>query len=68
MYSRQFQFNRSSPHRLLVLSLTVRTDWVNAFNRCQLSAPVTDLTSPSFGRITSQRAARVIQLGVRYSF
>ena len=45
-----------------------RTDWFNAANRSQLNAPVTDLTSPNFGRITGQRAARVIQFGVRYGF
>jgi hypothetical protein len=48
--------------------LEFRTDWFNAPNRSRLTAPVTDLTSPNFGRITGQRAARVIQLGVRYSF
>jgi len=48
--------------------LEFRTDWFNMPNRRQLVAPVTDLTSPNFGRITGQRAARVIQLGVRYSF
>jgi hypothetical protein len=33
-----------------------------------LNAPVTDLTSPNFGRVTGQKSARVIQLGMRYSF
>jgi hypothetical protein len=46
----------------------VRTDWFNAANRSQLNAPVTDLTSANFGRITGQRAARVIQLGARFAF
>ncbi|MEJ1936372.1 hypothetical protein WDZ92_39770, partial [Nostoc sp. NIES-2111] len=45
-----------------------RTDWFNAANRRQLTAPVTDLTSVNFGRITGQRSARVIQFGVRYAF
>ncbi len=48
--------------------LEFRTDWFNAFNRSRLNAPITDLTSPNFGRITGQRPARVIQLGVRYNF
>ncbi len=48
--------------------LELRSDWFNAPNRRQLQAPVTDLTSPNFGRITGQKAARVIQLGVRYAF
>ena len=48
--------------------LEIRTDWFNAGNRTQLSAPVTDLSSASFGRITGQKAARVIQLGIRYAF
>ncbi|MBK9169938.1 MAG: TonB-dependent receptor [Bryobacterales bacterium] len=45
-----------------------RTDWFNAPNRTQLNAPITDLTNPNFGRITSQRSARIIQLGIRYAF
>lgn len=49
-------------------NLELRTDWFNAPNRRQLSAPVTDLTSPNFGRITSQKSARVIQFGIRYWF
>jgi hypothetical protein len=48
--------------------LEFRSDWFNVANRRQLTAPITDLTSPNFGRITGQRSARVIQLGVRYSF
>ncbi len=45
-----------------------RTDWFNLPNRSQLTAPVTDLTNPAFGRINGQKSARVIQLGVRYGF
>jgi len=48
--------------------LELRADWFNLPNRRQLTAPITDLTSPNFGRITSQKAARVVQLGMRYSF
>jgi hypothetical protein len=46
----------------------LRTDWFNAFNRSQLSAPITDLTSVNFGRITGQKPARVIQVGIRFAF
>ena len=45
-----------------------RTDWFNAPNRVQLTGPVTDLTNANFGRVTGQRSARVIQLGIRYAF
>ncbi len=48
--------------------LEFRTDWFNAPNRVQLTAPVTDLTNPAFGRINGQKSARIIQLGVRYGF
>jgi hypothetical protein len=48
--------------------LELRTDWFNAFNRVQLNAPVTDLTSANFGRITGQKSARVIQFGLRLAF
>lgn len=46
----------------------LRTDWFNAFNRRNLNAPVTDLTSVNFGRILSQQPARAIQLGARFEF
>ena len=46
----------------------VRTDWFNAFNRRNLTAPNTDLTSVDFGRITGQAPARVIQIGARFAF
>jgi hypothetical protein len=48
--------------------LELRTDWFNAPNRSQLGAPVTDLTNANFGRVTGQKAARVIQFGIRYAF
>jgi hypothetical protein len=48
--------------------LELRTDWFNAPNRSQLVAPVTDLTNANFGRVTGQKAARVIQFGIRYAF
>jgi hypothetical protein len=45
-----------------------RTDWFNAPNRVQLTAPITDLTNPAFGRINGQKSARIIQFGIRYGF
>jgi hypothetical protein len=48
--------------------LEFRADFFNAPNRSQLLAPVTDLTSPNFGRITGQNSARIIQLGLRFGF
>jgi Carboxypeptidase regulatory-like domain len=46
----------------------LRGDFFNAFNRKNLSAPVTDLSNANFGRITGQGPARVIQLGFRTEF
>ena len=46
----------------------VRADFFNIFNRRNLSAPITDLTNPNFGRITGQGSARVVQLGLRVEF
>ena len=46
----------------------VRGDFFNAFNRRNLTEPVVDLTSPSFGLITGQAPARSVQLGFRLNF
>ena len=43
--------------------IELRGDFFNAFNRRNLSGPVTDLSNANFGRITGQGAARIIQLG-----
>jgi len=43
-------------------------DFFNAFNRKNLSSPITDTTNANFGRITGQGAARVIQLAFRAEF
>jgi hypothetical protein len=45
-----------------------RGDFFNAFNRRNLSGPVTDLTNPNFGKITGQGNPRTIQLGFRVDF
>jgi hypothetical protein len=49
-------------------SIEFRADFFNAFNRRNLSNPVTDLTNPTFGRITGQGQPRVVQLGFRLDF
>ncbi|MBC8165742.1 MAG: TonB-dependent receptor [Bryobacteraceae bacterium] len=46
----------------------LRADAFNSFNRRNLTDPITDLTSPNFGRITGQTPARVFQLGLRVTF
>jgi len=45
-----------------------RTEFFNAFNHVQFSNPVADINSTSFGRVTSERGARIIQLALRYMF
>ncbi len=45
-----------------------RGDFFNAFNRRNLTAPVTDITNPNFGRITGQGNPRTIQVGFRLDF
>ncbi len=48
--------------------LEIRADFFNAFNRRNLSNPITDLSNPNFGRITGQGQPRAIQLGLRVDF
>jgi hypothetical protein len=45
-----------------------RCDMFNAFNRHNLGAPNTDLTSVNFGKITSRGNARTIEFGFRLDF
>ena len=45
-----------------------RVDAFNAFNRVNLSDPVTDLSNTNFGKVTSQLNTRAIQLGARVRF
>jgi hypothetical protein len=49
-------------------TVEVRCDMFNAFNRHNLGAPNTDLTSVSFGKITSRGNARTIEFGFRLDF
>jgi hypothetical protein len=48
--------------------IEIRADLFNAFNRRNLTDPVTDLSNPAFGRINGQGAARIVQLGFRMDF
>ena len=46
----------------------LRLDSFNAFNRVNLSNPVTDLNTPSFGRSLSTETPRSYQAGLRIEF
>lgn len=50
------------------LAAQIRVDAFNAFNRVNLSNPVTDLSNNNFGRSTSADTPRVLQLGLRVEF
>ena len=50
------------------INTEVRVDAFNAFNRVNLSDPVTDLSNSNFGKVTSQLNTRAIQLGARVRF
>jgi hypothetical protein len=50
-------------------SVEFRADFINAFNRSGLAAPITDLSSPMFGRIVGVGSGpRRIQLSLRATF
>jgi hypothetical protein len=48
--------------------LTFRTEFLNALNHTQFLNPTADISSTSFGRITTERGPRVIQLFLQYKF
>jgi len=48
--------------------LEFRSEWFNAFNRTNFTAPISDLTSVNFGRTFSAGPMRTIQFGARYTF
>lgn len=50
------------------LRAQIRADSFNAFNRVNLSNPVTDLNAPNFGRSLSTETPRSYQLGLRLEF
>jgi hypothetical protein len=49
-------------------SLQVRAEFFNAWNHPQFNAPNFNVDNVNFGRITSARPERQIQLGLRYQF
>jgi hypothetical protein len=49
-------------------SLQFRSEFFNAFNHTQFNTPNMTVDNRNFGRITSARTARQIQLGLRYEF
>ncbi|MGH9674912.1 MAG: hypothetical protein ACRD44_17200 [Bryobacteraceae bacterium] len=53
-----------SEHR----ELQFRADSFNAFNHTNYVGLVTDINSPTFGRLTATRGARVIQFNARLMF
>jgi len=59
-FSKAFTFER--------FSIEVRADIFNLFNRVNLGAPISDLSSGLFGQSTSQSLPRSFQFGVHFSF
>ncbi|MFB3852793.1 MAG: TonB-dependent receptor domain-containing protein [Vicinamibacterales bacterium] len=49
-------------------NLQIRFEAFNVFNQVNLNNPATSLQSTQFGKVTSHRPMRVIQLGARFSF
>jgi len=49
-------------------TLQFRSEFFNAFNHSQFFDPVTDPTSPAFGRLTLARPAREIQFALKFIF
>jgi hypothetical protein len=62
--SLQRKFSLNGENRFI----QVRAELFNAFNRRNLNSPITDMTSPDFGRISGQGPARVAQFGFRLQF
>jgi hypothetical protein len=48
--------------------LQFRAEFFNTFNQTNFGNPVTNLISPSFGRITSAADPRLVQFALKYSF
>ncbi len=49
-------------------TLQLRIETFNAFNRLNLNNPSSNINSSTFGRVTSTRGMRVIQLGAKFVF
>ncbi|HEV2246853.1 MAG TPA: carboxypeptidase regulatory-like domain-containing protein [Terriglobia bacterium] len=50
------------------VGLEYRAEFFNAFNHAQFNNPSGSFTSSSFGRVTSARDPRIIQMGMKLSF
>lgn len=50
------------------LSLELRAEAFNVFNTAQFSDPVTNISSPNFGRITGTAAPRIMQFAAKFIF
>ncbi|HZT72813.1 MAG TPA: carboxypeptidase regulatory-like domain-containing protein [Terriglobales bacterium] len=50
------------------LNAQLRGEFFNLFNQVSLNNPTTNSTSSRFGRITSDRSPRVVQLGLKLNF
>ncbi|HEU0184350.1 MAG TPA: carboxypeptidase-like regulatory domain-containing protein [Blastocatellia bacterium] len=67
-YSEDFGVKKGFPFSE-TKSLEIRADFLNAFNRAGRGNPITDITSPLFGRITGARfGPRNIQFSARFNF
>ncbi|HJT89453.1 MAG TPA: TonB-dependent receptor [Bryobacteraceae bacterium] len=50
------------------VKLELRGDWLNAFNHVNYSSPVTSISSPIFGAVTSDIGPRTGQINARLTF
>jgi hypothetical protein len=48
--------------------LQLRAEFLNAFNRHQLTGINTSITSPNFGQVTNVSGNRTVQVGTRLDF
>jgi hypothetical protein len=48
--------------------LQFRAEFFNAFNHALLNNPDTTVADSNFGRITSARAPRIVQLALKFNF
>jgi hypothetical protein len=59
-------------HKLIPLTerfkLQLRGEFFNAFNHTLLNNPDTSVADSNFGRITSARAPRIVQLALKLTF
>ena len=48
--------------------LQFRSEFFNMFNRPNFGAPISNIDTNTFGRITSSGSARIIQFGLKFLF